>query len=99
MLTRSCWIENQTVPFFLPVIGDNGVNIYAWLIAPLKVFADREKEFLDDKGPLKRDVESSMAFKCLREDPEARLLIYCMFHIYLQHCSSFLQSYDMCIIC
>ena len=67
--------ENQVVRFH--VSTPDGVALYAWLIAPLKLFATHEKEFLDASGLPGERVETSAAFKLLKSDPESRLLIYC----------------------
>lgn len=67
--------ENQVVPFHIST--PDGVTLYAWLIAPLRVFAAHEKDFLDDVGFPGQKVEASTAFKLLKSDPESRLIIYC----------------------
>jgi len=55
------------------------VRLYAWLIAPLKVYARHEKEFLANSGRLFGDVQMTAGFKLLKNDPESRLVIYCKY--------------------
>jgi len=43
------------------------------------VYSDHEKEFLNDDEVIRRGaVQESVAFRSLRDDPEAKLVIYCM---------------------
>ena len=43
------------------------------------MYSDHEKEFLNDDEVIRRGaVQESVAFRCLRDDPEAKLVIYCM---------------------
>ncbi|KAF2742294.1 alpha/beta-hydrolase [Sporormia fimetaria CBS 119925] len=53
-----------------------------WLEEPeragfLRAYARDAQEFIDEKTGADRDIKERLAFKLLREDPEARLLIYC----------------------
>ncbi|KAF2678777.1 alpha/beta-hydrolase [Lentithecium fluviatile CBS 122367] len=70
---RAGFLKNQVVPFRIPT--KDGERLFAWLIAPLGVYSKRAREFIEEK-PSETDVEEKLAYKTLRDDPEARLLIY-----------------------
>ena len=55
----------------------DGEMLYAWLVAPLKLYARHEKEFLEESSGLFGDVKTKVGFKLLESDPESRLVIYC----------------------
>jgi abhydrolase domain-containing protein 12 len=65
--------ENQVTPFHIRT-NDNEC-LFAWLVAPLGVYAKHAAEFITEQ-PGVDDIEEKLTFKLLREDPEARLLIY-----------------------
>lgn len=48
-------------------------------MAPLGVYARHADAFLSEEVGVDGDVEERMAFKLLRGDPEARLLLYCAY--------------------
>ena len=64
--------ENQVVPF--RITSKDGQRLFAWLIAPLGVYARNSDAFIQEKTGT--DVEHTLASRLLRDDPEARLLIY-----------------------
>jgi abhydrolase domain-containing protein 12 len=53
----------------------DGEQLFAWLIVPLGVYARKAQDFIEEK-PGQNDIEEKLAYKTLRNDPEARLLIY-----------------------
>jgi len=61
----------------LHIPTSDGEKLYAWLVAPLKVYAKHEEAFLRDNGTLFGDVTTKAGFKLLKENPESRLVIYC----------------------
>ena len=65
-------VENQVVPFRIATKDQK--RLFAWLIAPLGVYAKNAGAFIQEK--IGTDVEDSLAWTLLRNDPEARLLIY-----------------------
>jgi abhydrolase domain-containing protein 12 len=65
--------ENQVTPFRITTTDNE--KLFTWLIAPLGVYAKNSEEFINEQ-PRIDDIEEKLAFKLLREDPEARLLIY-----------------------
>jgi abhydrolase domain-containing protein 12 len=70
MLTRA---ENQVTPFRIST--EDGEQLFTWLIAPLGVYAKHSEDFITEQ-PGVHDIEEKLAFRLLRSDPEARLLIY-----------------------
>jgi abhydrolase domain-containing protein 12 len=70
LLTRP---ENQVTPF--RITTTDNVQLFTWLVAPLGVYAKYSEEFINEQ-PSVDDIEERLAFKLLKEDPEARLLIY-----------------------
>lgn len=69
MLTRA---ENQVIPFRIATKDKH--ELFAWLIAPLGVYAKNADAFTNEKTGGR--VEDTVAWNCLCKDPEARLLIY-----------------------
>jgi abhydrolase domain-containing protein 12 len=70
VLTR---LENQVAAFRIPTKDDQ--RLLSWLIAPLGIYAKHAEDFLNEV-PNIDDVDERLAFKLLRNDPDARLLIY-----------------------
>jgi hypothetical protein len=62
-------------PFRIPT--KDGERLFAWLVVPLGLYSRRAQEFLREESEVDGDVEEKTSFRLLREDPEARLLIYC----------------------
>ena len=69
--------ESQTVPFY--VRTKDGNELYAWLIAPLGIYARHVEQFRQENLELWSDIRKKQVFKCLSENPESRLVIYCQF--------------------
>lgn len=75
MLSRGCVLthaENQVIPFRITTKDNH--ELFAWLIAPLGVYAKNIDAFTNEKTG--SDVEDTVAWNALCKDPEARLLIY-----------------------
>ncbi|KAF1968145.1 alpha/beta-hydrolase [Bimuria novae-zelandiae CBS 107.79] len=70
---RAGYLKNQVIPFRIPTKDDE--RLFSWLIAPLGVYMRHMNDFIEEK-PLQDDIEQTQAFKLLKEDPEARLVIY-----------------------
>lgn len=64
------------MPFRVPT--KDGERLFAWLIAPLEQYARHADQFIGEESGVDSDIEEKVAFKLLRADPNARLLIYCM---------------------
>lgn len=73
MSVRLIEIENQASPFRIPT--KDGKRLFAWLIAPLGMYSKNAQEFLAEK-PGNGDIKEKLAFKLLKDDLDARLLIY-----------------------
>ncbi|KAF1954383.1 alpha/beta-hydrolase [Byssothecium circinans] len=70
---RAGFLKNQVAPF--RVTTKDGERLFAWLIAPLGAYAKNANDFIEEK-PGGDDIEEKVAFKLLKEDPDARLLLY-----------------------
>jgi abhydrolase domain-containing protein 12 len=70
LLTRP---ENQVTPF--RIATNDGEQLFSWLVAPLGVYAKHAEDFVAEQ-PGVDDIEDKLAFRLLRKDPDARLLIY-----------------------
>ncbi|KAF2730987.1 alpha/beta-hydrolase [Polyplosphaeria fusca] len=71
---RAGFLKNQVAPFRIPT--KDGERLYAWLIAPLGVYARLLDGFAHQKSRVDGDIDEHLVFKTLRDDPKARLLIY-----------------------
>ena len=67
--------ESQAAPFRIPT--KDGERLFSWLIAPLGVYSKHADRFIDESSSAHDDIEDKLAFRLLRADPEARLLVYC----------------------
>lgn len=65
--------ENQVAPFH--IMTKDKERLFAWLIAPLGVYSKNATDFIAEKSRID-DIEARLAFKLLREDADARLLLY-----------------------
>ncbi|KAH9870942.1 hypothetical protein J1614_006514 [Plenodomus biglobosus] len=68
---RAGFLKNQVAPFNITT-SDNE-KLFAWLITPLGVYARHTDEFIQEQSG---SIEDHLAFKLLRNDPEAKLLLY-----------------------
>lgn len=69
------FLHNQAVPFHIDT--EDGVKLHAWQIVPSEVYKKNEKDLLDQdlSGPV-QDITQTVNFRLLRDDPEARLVLY-----------------------
>lgn len=68
--------ENQITPFNFST-PDNE-TIYAWHVLPLGLYAKHEADILKQASGIAEDITTTKAFRLLRDDPEALLIINCM---------------------
>ncbi|KAL8898784.1 MAG: hypothetical protein Q9207_006525 [Kuettlingeria erythrocarpa] len=68
------FLRNQVIPFHIR--SSDGALLYAWHIIPIELYRRHERDLLAEPAGLVSDVSSRMAFKLLRDDPEARLIIH-----------------------
>jgi abhydrolase domain-containing protein 12 len=69
------FLHNHVVPFYIKT--EDGVKLHSWQVLPLGVYDREQKNILnqDLSGPV-ADVTTTVNFRLLRDDPEARLVIY-----------------------
>ncbi|KAJ4317624.1 hypothetical protein N0V94_004848 [Neodidymelliopsis sp. IMI 364377] len=70
---RAGFLKNQVTPF--RIATKDGHRLFTWLVAPLGVYARHVDDFVREQAGVE-DVTDKLAFQLLRNDPEARLLIY-----------------------
>lgn len=68
-------VENQVAPFRIPT--KDGERLFAWLIAPLGLYSKYADGFIKEESGVDGIIEQRLVLNLLRDDPEARLLIYC----------------------
>ncbi|PZD29952.1 alphabeta-Hydrolase [Pyrenophora tritici-repentis] len=69
---RAGFLKNQVVPFRITTKDQK--RLFAWLVAPLGVYAKNSDAFIREITGT--DIEDSVAWSSLRNDGEARLVIY-----------------------
>lgn len=57
------------------IASDDGERLFAWLVTPLGVYSRHAEQFIEE-DPLPDDIEHRVAFRLLKRNPEARLVIY-----------------------
>lgn len=62
-------------PFPLRTIDNE--TLYAWHILPLPAYLRNEEKLLMEPGGYRDDFTKTESFNILKNDPEARLVIYC----------------------
>ncbi|TVY33366.1 Monoacylglycerol lipase [Lachnellula occidentalis] len=68
------FLYNQVKPFSIKV--SDGEALYAWHVLPLELYREHEVSLLDEPSGFVSDITSTHAFKLLRDDPEARLVLH-----------------------
>lgn len=68
------FLHNQVTPFHIQ--SDNSETLYAWHILPVELYRKHEKELLSEPAGFVTDFKSRSAFRLLRDNPEARLVIH-----------------------
>lgn len=68
------FLRNQVRPFNLRTV--DGERLYAWHILPVELYRKHEVELRAEPSGSIVDIASSLAFRLLRDDPEARLVIH-----------------------
>ncbi|EFR01675.1 abhydrolase domain-containing protein 12 [Nannizzia gypsea CBS 118893] len=74
--TPELWgfLHNQITPF--PITTPDGHSLYAWHVLPLELYRKHEQALLAEPSGFVSDFDSRVAFKLLRDDPEARLILH-----------------------
>lgn len=65
-------------PFSLTTVDEE--TIYAWHILPLPTYVRHEDKLQAQQPGFSDDITKTASFKLLKDDPEARLVIYCEKH-------------------
>jgi len=68
------FMRNQVTPFFLE--SSDGKKLYAWHILPIELYRKHEVTLLEEPVGFVPDITSRHAFKLLRDDPDARLILH-----------------------
>ena len=68
------FLRGQTTPFYIK--SSDGGSLYAWHILPLELYRQHESALVTEPSGLAFDFTSRLAFKLLRDDPDARLVIH-----------------------
>ncbi|KAI9763306.1 MAG: hypothetical protein M1840_000788 [Geoglossum simile] len=68
------FLRNQVTPFHLTT--PDGETLHAWHILPLDVYRKNEKALRDEPAGLCRGIGGRKAFGLLKDDPDARLVLY-----------------------
>ncbi len=68
------FLHNQVTPFNIKSGGSE--NLYAWHILPEEVYRKHEQELHGEPSGFVPDITTRLAFRLLRDDPDARLIIH-----------------------
>lgn len=68
------FLRNQVTPFSIK--SSDGESLYAWHILPVELYRKHELSLLDEPIGFVSDITSRLAFKLLRDDPDARLILH-----------------------
>lgn len=68
------FLRNQVTPFLL--FTPDGETLHAWHILPLESYRRNEDALRNEQDGLCMDISKRLGFKLLKEDPDARLVIY-----------------------
>lgn len=70
------FLRGQTTPFSIPTSSSDGGGLYAWHILPIELYRRHEQTLLSEPSGFALDITSRFAFKLLRDDPDAFLVIH-----------------------
>ena len=68
------FLRSQTTPFSIK--SSTGGTLYAWHILPTELYRQHEPTLVAEPSGFASDITSRFAFKLLRDDPDARLIIH-----------------------
>ena len=71
---RFGFLHNQVTSFCIPT--DDGECLHAWHILPLGLYQRKHEQIVAGSPGYSNDFTSTVAFQLLRDDPDARLVIY-----------------------
>ena len=68
------FLRNQATPFSIK--SSSGGTLYAWHILPIELYRQHERALIAESSGFVLDITSRFAFKLLRDDPDARLILH-----------------------
>ena len=68
------FLRNQATPFSIK--SPTGGMLYAWHIVPIELYRQHEHALIAEPAGFVLDITSRLAFKLLRDDPDARLIVH-----------------------
>lgn len=68
------FLRSQATPFSIK--SSTGGTLYAWHILPTELYRQHEPTLVAEPSGFASDITSRFAFKLLRDDPDARLIIH-----------------------
>ncbi|KAL4900387.1 hypothetical protein BDW74DRAFT_188236 [Aspergillus multicolor] len=68
------FLKNQVTPFAITTGADQ--QLYAWHVLPIELYRKHELALTAEPTGFVSDITSRLAFRLLRDDPEARLVIH-----------------------
>ena len=68
------FLRGQVTPFWLQSSGGN--RLFAWHVLPIGLYRKHEAKLITEPTGLAPDITSTTGFSLLRDDPDARLVIY-----------------------
>lgn len=68
------FLRGQVTPFAINSL--TGEKLFAWHILPIGLYRQHEAALIVEPSGVAGDITSSLAFKLLRDDPDARLIIH-----------------------
>ncbi|MCJ1370458.1 hypothetical protein MMC20_001671 [Loxospora ochrophaea] len=68
------FLRGQVTPFSIK--SSTGEELYAWHILPVELYRLHESDLIAEPSGFELDITSRHAFKLLRDDPDARLVIH-----------------------
>ncbi|KAK6528138.1 hypothetical protein TWF281_009389 [Arthrobotrys megalospora] len=68
------FLHNQVTPFSIQ--SSDGESLYAWHILPPELYRKHEEDLLAEPAGFVKDITSRLAFKLLRDDPDAILVLH-----------------------
>ena len=70
----SGFLRSQVTPFFIK--SSTGEMLYAWDILPIELYRQHETTLIAELSGFSSNITGRFAFKLLRDDPDARLIIH-----------------------
>ena len=68
------FLRNQATPFSIK--SSDGESLYAWHILPIELYRTHELDLVEEPSGFVLDITTRLAFKLLRDDPDARLILH-----------------------